>query len=185
MKSQVRTGLFETNSSSTHALTICKEFAEDLQNNRVMDTIPIADDGTITLTGGEFGWEIETYSSAETKANYLIQACVVDEYVPDGRYFNYVFNREATLENAKTLLEVIKEYTGCKEVIIDESIITRGYIDHSELPYFIHDKEKLFNFLFNKRSKIYTSNDNGGTGLKDMYRSETTIPSTEIWYKGN
>jgi hypothetical protein len=60
----VRIGCFETNSSSTHAVS-------DPNGKFLLDTIEPERDGIIRLTGGEFGWGWEKFNDALTKANYL------------------------------------------------------------------------------------------------------------------
>jgi hypothetical protein len=137
-----RNKVFETNSSSTHSISI-----EVGQN---WDNIELNDKGNIVLEGGEFGWEERVYTDALTKANY----CAVDSLGDDTKQ--------------DMLKEVIKEYTGAKEVEIlasDESWDSPyySYIDHqsageSEEAFSSH--ETLKNFIFNKSSCLQTDNDN-------------------------
>ena len=54
----IRKGIFETNSSSTHALVI--------SNNDVMNI-----ESPLVFRFGEFGWEFEEYSCPEDRASYL------------------------------------------------------------------------------------------------------------------
>jgi hypothetical protein len=137
MKQKIRTGVFESNSSSSHVLTLSdgtKEFFMD--NSMVPD-----EDGNISLSGGEFGWEWEKYNDAWTKANYAAEYC-------KGRY-----------PDVDMLTEVIQEQTQCKKVIVSPT----GYIDHQSdsvcHPAFA-SKDDLRNFIFNKHSYLFTGNDN-------------------------
>lgn len=144
MKKKIRKGVFETNSSSTHSISIAVG-----NNEGLLDTIVPNEDGVIVLTGGEFGWEIEEYNDAITKANY----CAIDQLNND--------------ERVEMLKRVIKEQTGAKMVT---SIISDdwdngdySYIDHQSVgtsDEAFESEEKLREFIFNKNSILYTDNDN-------------------------
>lgn len=132
MKKTTRQSTFETNSSSTHSISISSD-------TNLLTTIP--HNGTIILTGGEFGWERAEYNDALTKANY----CALDT-----RNFE---------EKRKMLVEVLKEHTGANEIVFQ----LEGYIDHqshgtTEMAF--KDKETLKLFIFNPVSVLETSNDN-------------------------
>lgn len=62
MKTQIRMGVFETNSSSTHAICITKK----KDNYKIPKHID--------FEFGEFGWECDEYSDICNKASYLITA---------------------------------------------------------------------------------------------------------------
>lgn len=140
---KTRKEIFETNSSSTHSISIC----EDIKNY-VMDYIEPDGDGNIILTGGSFGWAWEKFDDAKTKANYCAQAISEMEKYP---------------KEALMLAEVISEQTGANEIIFDFGY---GYVDHqSEGVAFeaFSSKETLRNFIFNKNSILWTGNDNDDT----------------------
>ena len=64
----IRHGVFETNSSSTHSISIDdKEF--------LLDTLVVNSSGNVEIEVGEFGWEQDTYRDASTKASYLHMYC--------------------------------------------------------------------------------------------------------------
>ena len=141
----IRSNVFETNSSSTHSITISNS---NNASNSTLATILPDENGTIYLTGGLFGWEYEKYNSALTKANYCAIAC--DHY--DTKY-----------PNKEMLIEVVKKQTGAKEVIFN--IDNNSYIDHQSIESGILEKvfkskENLRNFIFNKRSWLIIDNDN-------------------------
>jgi hypothetical protein len=133
----IRSSVFETNSSSTHSISISKD------SYGILETIVPNDNGIIILIGGEFGWEWEKYNDALTKANY----CAVDN-----------------INNRDMLIEVIKEHTGAKDVVIaiDESW-NSSYIDHQSegtSNEAFKTKETLKNFIFNSKCYLFTGNDN-------------------------
>jgi len=137
----IRHSVFETNSSSTHSISISSE------SNGIYETIePV--DGVITLIGGEFGWAWDQYNSAMVKANY---AAI------------YAMSNGLT----EMLTDILKEHTGAKEVVLsfsnDYDSDHYSYIDHQS-----HDccgaaflsKESLKDFIFNPKSWLFTGNDN-------------------------
>ena len=71
---QIRRSLFETNSSSTHAITIANNSEEDFKNN-----LP----KTLELKLGEFGWEFDRYQTIRDRADYLFTAIVYNDKVED------------------------------------------------------------------------------------------------------
>lgn len=142
MKS-IRPLMFESNSSSSHS--ICIENAPKSYN-----TIELDEDGNVVLTGGEFGWEVRSYSGPLTKANY----CAIDECSEEG------FKRDM-------LIEVIKKHTGAKDVIFNFNTDYKGpnysYIDHQSRGTSsdaFESEQTLKNFIFGKGSVLYTDNDN-------------------------
>ena len=138
MKKQIRQGVFETNSSSTHSICIAKE-AELI--------IP----KELHFEFGEFGWEFRTLQSVEEKASYLYTGLKDNDRLDD---FNNIVE---TLKN-KGIEVTFEEQTG-------KNSWDNGYIDHSdELGKFLNDicidSEKLMKFLFSPLSFILTGNDN-------------------------
>lgn len=132
-----RLNVFETNSSSSHSITI-NTIDED------WDTIIPNEEGIIYLNGGEFGWGYEEITDALTKANY----CAVD------------FKENDNL--LEKLSSVIKDFTRANEVIIDLSW-TSSYIDHQSdgtVRYEYLSDEDLKYFIFNKKSILIIDNDN-------------------------
>lgn len=129
-KTLIRSGVFETNSSSCHSVSIADETKEF-----VLDTLYPNEEGVIILRGGEYGWEWFKHNDAETKANYAAQS----------------------LGPHSVLIDVIKEQTGAIEVIIDTE---GGYIDHDSYGLIPTIKEDLRSFIFNKNSWLFGGNDN-------------------------
>lgn len=133
MKKLIRRGVFETNSSSSHSVSI--GIQEDKQF--ILDTIYPDENGVITITGEEFGWEWFKHNDAMTKAQYAAQQFKYDE------------------ESLETLKEVIMEQTGAEDVVFD---LEDGYIDHDS--HGIIEKSTLRDFIFNKNSWLFGGNDN-------------------------
>jgi hypothetical protein len=151
MTIQTRQAAFETNSSSTHSLSISSGSTD------LLDTLPLNEQGEVVLNGGQFGWGVEDYSDAGTKASY---AAI---YVSD-------WSGEKSAEFKEVLDTVIKQQTGCSNVVYDFSTDwshprETSYIDHQsveggQLDYLFEDPELLRQFIFNPRSVLHTDNDN-------------------------
>jgi len=144
----IRHSVFETNSSSSHSLSISED------SDGVLDTIIPDDTGSITLTGGEFGWGYESYNDPMSKANYL--AVFADK------------NADMT----EMLIKVLKSHTGAKSIIFDFSTedynhINYSYIDHQSSMNEGGDGLRAFksmkvmkDFIFNPKSELIIDNDN-------------------------
>ena len=135
----LRRNVFETNSSSSHSITV--------EVGSYWDTITPDNDGVIRLIGGEFGWEIEEYNDAETKANYVALDFLLCEM--DDKF--------------DMLIEVIQDYTGYHVENCIDLDSWGTYIDHQSIgtaAHELHSKDGIKNFIFNKSSILYTDNDN-------------------------
>jgi hypothetical protein len=148
----VRCNVFETNSSSSHSITIAdRYYHKDNIPEELFETIEQDEYGEITLTGGEFGWSYDQYSDALTKANY---AAIDSYHCPIMQ---------------QMLIEVIMEHTGCAKVVIDinfdwsVSANAVSYIDHQS-QNLTHDyfssKELLKSFIFDSNYILTIDNDN-------------------------
>lgn len=147
---QIRSSVFETNSSSSHSISISSTGAIDT-------TLIPNDDGILLIGPGAnetgFGWEIASYYDAETKAVYAYLQAL---YSKSQEYMNMLY-------------KVILDQTGADEVIFTLSDSFNddnyGYIDHQsaiyETPFEpFYSEEDLKNFIFNKSSELQTDNDN-------------------------
>lgn len=144
MKYQVRRGVFETNSSSMHSISV-------MGAPRMVDKSVFPDE--LVLTGDEYGWSGPPLTSYVDKLNYM-----VTEY----QY------REDMLELIRTVYE---DYTG-KRLVIDIDEDDYIYIDHQSqgtiaefIGYFEGYEEKSLNealadFIFNENKFIIIDNDN-------------------------
>lgn len=150
MKINYRHGTFETNSSSTHSICIasgeCKDSFRLVTNEHVTDGV--------VIEGGQFGWEVEDYWDAYSKASYAITW--VRQY------------SRLKEEHEKMLEKVIKDHTGAKEIkfLCDtESWDNQyhSYIDHQSddvCEEAFENEELLKQFIFNTNSMLHTDNDN-------------------------
>ena len=148
---KIRNAVFETNSSSSHSISV-----SEVNSDELMDNVMLMDENdNVVVEPGEFGWEQEVYNDSVTKASYMLT------YVK-----NYCGDDESKFE--EMLKNVIMEQTGCNDVIFNESSDQYwkfGYIDHQSSSdnayhWVFEDKETLRQFIFNKESILETDNDN-------------------------
>lgn len=140
---KIRHGVFETNSSSSHSVTI--------KGDSGYSTIVPNHDGDIVLEGGEFGWEYKKTNDPLAKANYCAVLALKDE------------------EKMALLHRVIIDQTKAGRVVVfatEESASKYwSYIDHQAvergIPQDIFASEQsLRDFIFGKSSWLFTGNDN-------------------------
>lgn len=156
----IRKGVFETNSSSTHSICIAKNVELEFPKK-------------LHLEFGEFGWEHQTLGSISEKASYLYTAS--HNYGNEGQTETIIGYLE------EKGIDVTKEEPSEKQYAWESS----GYVDHGgELVDFINDlcedKEKLYRFLFSPFSFIITGNDNSDDSV------DINVPyEFDEYYKGN
>ena len=174
---QIRQGVFETNSSSTHAISIAP-YTKDIQ---VPEYIKFSHDY-------EFGWEHATYQDVETKAAYLwVAAC---------RQYDRMEDKDTLLRIKSELTRILMQY-GVKTVIFQDAdyiksrwdedrvyLDINGYIDHGgELDGWIDDllenPDLVISYLFNNKSQVQTGNDNDDDDVS------FTLDAVYTLYKGN
>ena len=132
MKRLIRKRVFESNSSSSHSISMSSE-----DKQFILDTIYPDQFGRVYVYGGEYGWEWERYNDAVTKLSYAYQ-----DHVP-----------------TDLLERVVKSQTGATEVIFDEKSFADGYIGHESYATaasICKDEESTKNFIFNKNSWLFT-----------------------------
>lgn len=151
LKVQIRRNVFETNSSSSHSLTVS---TGDLVG------VPFeADelrDGVIEVSAGEYGWEWRRFYKAKEKIRYLVTQ------VTKGKV-----SEAALVENPHVALlaTVIREHTGCELKLVPSS----GSIDHQSAlgegevgMELFEDAGRLKQFIFSEDCYLQTGNDNNG-----------------------
>jgi len=137
---QVRQGVFETNSSSTHAIIIAREGTETFDQ--------------IDFRIGKFGWECDSYYYSVSKASYFYTlACDL-------------YNRDVADEISELLSPYGITCTFSKRPLFNGyGYLDNGYVDHPEngeelVKDLLSDASLLIDFLFNDESYVETGNDN-------------------------
>ena len=167
----IRTSVFETNSSSMHAIS----FAND-DPKVTVDKIYVS-------ASGEYGWDIKDFKAPDEKLDYATVAFMhiartavkseleedVSDYIDEKlqKVVDCFAKHGVIVEFAEDMYKVnSKRYDTAVYIKVEIS----GYIDHQSAPYedsdsaqtarwFAEDPEELFKFVFNS-SYIHTDNDN-------------------------
>ena len=166
MKKVTRRNLFETNSSSVHAIVVNKEAEIDL----FVDSI--------VFTPGEYGWQKRTYTSIQDRASYLWSAILTCSYDSSGLDPEDYYNnrtREWIDYITNTLKETLTSLypSSIKFIWPKTDCISDFYIDHSEdlrdwLDMIHNDKQYLIQYLLGSDSSIHTGNDNDSDDYPDL-----------------
>ena len=172
----IRHGLFETNSSSTHAICIAKK-----NDNLVIPQ-------SLDFILNDFGWDEHFYYDVEDKASYFYTAL----------YNSYDEDIKKNFESIKNHIYEVLGKAGC-ECWFDRARpsewgkwMESGYIDHqNEIDPLIHklikNDKMLFRFLFSPDSFVVTGNDNNywfDDWEENFDRSEAA-DKVDVFYKGN
>ena len=165
----IRKNIFETNSSSTHAICIAKDNDYSIPSE-------------LNFTFDEFGWENRFIYNTEELASYLYTAL-----------YEVYYNDIDKIENFKNYIyEALGKY-GCECTFAEPAKSSWGYfdsgcIDHgSELFDLIESlkksEKKLLRFLFSPDSYIITGNNNTYTFSETI--KDQDFSKVDVFYKGN
>ena len=154
MKRQIRSSVFETNSSSTHSIAISKA--------------PVVAGKHISFGIGEFGWE----NGIADTADYLYTA-ILEQRNP-----SELLDKLKEILNKHSIEYKFEEPRYEKSAYGDYEYLDYGYIDHAyELGEFLdevlNNEDLLMRYLFGN-STVYTGNDNqdsdpSGCDIADEY----------------
>ena len=152
MKRQIRSSVFETNSSSTHSIAISKA--------------PVVIGKSIHFGIGEFGWENDTADTADYLYTAILEQNNSSELLNKLKEILDKHSIEYKFEEPRYVKSSYGEY------------LDYGYIDHGyELGEFIDavlsNEDLLMRYLFGD-STVYTGNDNqesdpSGCDIADEY----------------
>ena len=182
MKTQIRRGVFETNSSSVHSISIVK--------NKFNGSLPLK---FIVDCDGEFGWGADTFDDSSSKAAYIYQAIVYYPYYLVCDKDDIIAAQEILQSLMDKFIENLESYgikVSCKYrftkichseytqtgksydyvVFVDENgneSENEGYLDHGGeakdlVDYVLSSPENTIKFIFDDRCYINTGNDNIG-----------------------
>lgn len=164
MKSQIRDRVFETNSSSSHSVTIDGAELEDFGLDK--ETLR---EGVIrvALQSDGYGWEWRRYYKPENKIAYLLLQLQGGSLSSDFDlpYDEDHSNRFRDDNRTDYFLRTIEEATGCRVVITrDDEDFLYGYtIDHDSVGRGLEhlgDADEILKLVFGRNSYVETGNDN-------------------------
>ena len=128
MKHQIRNGLFETNSSSTHCIVIAEDEVWNYPE--------------VKFTLGQFDWEHKIYTDTHTKAQYLYTAIMELE-------------DKESLEALKKKLDFVQVKYFFEEPKEDGYYyIDHGNNLKYWVPFVCHDLQLLLNYLFSEDTDV-------------------------------
>lgn len=162
---QVRQGVFETNSSSTHSISIpCQTSL----------TIP----KLIHFEIGEFGSDTSILSSIAAKASYLYTGLAANDRMKDAYDIILYLLSEGIAVTAEDVV-YDDEYGG---------MLNDGYMDHANelngfLDAIVANKDMMMRYLFSPYSFILTGSDNDYSFVID--NKKVMEYASDFFYKGN
>lgn len=167
MKKIIRTNVFETNSSSSHAICICIEDKLDIPE-------------TLYFGIGEHGWEFERLDDVEDRSNYLYTGIL--HFYGHDEYEEKINWIKDVLEEQGCEAEFEEPKWKCYE---DDYYLENGQVDHIDclqefLEKILNDEALLLDYLFSNRSYVQKGNDNSDTSV-DIHVDY----NHEEFYKGN
>lgn len=173
MKRQIRQGVFESNSSSTHSLCIATGTEYSVPHN-------------VEFGFGDFGWSFDKLSSRQERANYLYTCLAYLEPDKLKEYLQFIHTalKHAGVEDIfyEDFKFSIGSWRGDLTFWIEPG---DGYVDHGDeardfVDSVCSDEKLLLDYLFSDKSYILTGNDNDGRNV-DINED---YPHIEF-YKGN
>lgn len=155
MFKQVRKQVFETNSSSSHSLTL---------GSLLLTPVPFdfatMRAGTVTLEQRKYGWEWARYYTAREKACYLLTQILQGDAIPGGDADVVTAELRENDDRVDLLCAAIEDFTGMRVLLKPGS---KGYIDDESVGVGLsklREPGKLQRLLFCPESYIETGNDN-------------------------
>ena len=177
---QVRTSMFETNSSSTHSIVVSYDKKIQYVTNPYQTHYATYENGVLRLCeDNSFGWGWEVLTDWKDKFAYA---------VAELRF------RTDELED---LLNKVKERLGCTEIIIPDRTLWNdetqtepdyGYIDHQShgtlLCFLSETGTNVIDFIFDDKYGVILDNDNNYGDRYDEFVGEFGVedyPADRYW----
>ena len=170
---KIRNNIFETNSSSIHAICVQSAPVDNLKGIELRPSV------------GEFGWEHEWYQDVKSRASYIYTlACEI--YCKD-------FENEFCEMLEPYGIKVYKDWDNYAKFKNygkdDEYFLDNGYVDHADyakefVDRCLSDSDYLVRFIFGDESFVMTTNDNCNYDEEESY-AEKEAKDNELIWKGN
>lgn len=177
---QTRKSIFETNSSSTHSVTI-----KNNDKYNYTDFIVDPADHYIHMTFGEFGWGYDEFIDPMTKLQYLLTLLLEINKATFGREGITTIDEFYNLDEYILIESIVTEHVeGCKGICIYDDgfkvneyegpngetrywTTHNGYVDHqscegytSLYDFFEEWGTGIEDFIFNEKIELVIDNDN-------------------------
>jgi hypothetical protein len=157
MTTQIRSKVFETNSSSSHSITVSGTEAADFGLGR--ETLR---SGAIQIEcHSDFGWKSEEHHGTTDKIAYMLMQCDPNHFNDGVEYDEDIIpSLVERNENARWLVDVIQRTTGCTLEFRAGSWAGIDHQSHGEGSEMFTDEAEMRRFLFSPSSYLQTGNDN-------------------------
>ena len=157
MTTQIRNQVFETNSSSSHSITVAGTEAEDFGLAR-----DVLRAGVISVERhSDFGWEWTEHYGTVDKIAYMLMQCDPENFSsgvePGDDIIPTLVERSG---EARWLVGLIEEATGCKVEFRTGRYVGIDHQSHGEGSELFSDPAEMRRFLFSPSSRLRTGNDN-------------------------
>ena len=158
----IREGVFETNSSSTHAIALNPKSCSKYEAKFYV----VNSENKIQVRLGRYGWGYEVLYSSDEKLSYIMTMLVLNLIDFGCSTLEDVYDSEMFKEFHD---EIVKntDYAGIEIIDVDPNHLDTGefYIDHQSYygnyKKFLEDYNlTLFEYLFNSQYFVITDNDN-------------------------
>ncbi|NTF16972.1 hypothetical protein G6L37_00835 [Agrobacterium rubi] len=157
MTTQIRNRVFETNSSSSHSITVSGTEAADFGLGR-----DVLRSGVISIDqSSNFGWEWTEFHGTKDKIAYMLMQCDPEGFsdgVEQGE--DIVPLLAARNDNARWLVDMIERVTGCTVEFRAGTWAGIDHQSHGEGDEMFSHEEMMRTFLFSTQSYLQTGNDN-------------------------
>ena len=155
----IRYNIFETNSSSSHSITISKDLTTTL------DSMSLDSKGVLHVYPGEFRWGEDTFTDPETKASYCYTWAKINEDPSKMAMLGTVLKKQTGAKKVMfhELTEYEEELQEDQELTKDDLSGFGGQIDHQSSDVAeeaFTSSKKLKQFIFNPKSILHISSDN-------------------------
>lgn len=157
MTTQIRGKVFETNSSSSHSITISGTEAEDFGLG--LDELR---SGVISIDqAGEYGWDWEEFHDTKDKIAYMLMQCDPEKFREGMEpWDDLVPGLVERSSEARWLIDMIRRVTGCEVEFRTGAYAHIDHQSHGEGRELFADEQAMRAFLFSPRSYLQTGNDN-------------------------
>lgn len=164
MLRRIRKGVFETNSSSCHAVSISSNAKS------YMHLYPSPKDNKIHVSFGEFGWGYERYRDPYNKLSYLL-TMIMENHCYEIKSMDEFYE----LEEFEILDELIRDECDCEGIYLESDrcyydedwnyFHIDGYIDHqsmydSVIEFLGNYGINMCDFIFDENVCLIIDNDN-------------------------
>ena len=204
MRLSVRNGVFETNSSSVHAIAVMPmmDFTDSYSKYEFKRYVDDPNRGwpadKLVFKPADFGWEFALLNSSSEKAAYFAALAVTSASYAAPDNLSGRKRAKAIREEYGKIVEKVSKYLDSEKVNYEfaklkfdsDGWLKEGWIDHggealAAFDYIVSSKEAFFGFMFSCQSLVWTGNDNA-TVIPEL-KADQFYPADRvvIFEKGN